>query len=183
MVGQKKTSWFTLEFGFLLAFAAYGVSILLQSRRINPASAAFPRWVALLALLFIAIRIGSSVYRTYKPRQEVEGPSEEAEIQAAFVQEEIKAGDKGVVELPAKPTPWPYTLIMMVLFFVAIKVLGFTVSTLLYLVAAPYLMGYRKRRVILLVSGIMTLSLVGILSWFFKIPLPEGPLIKVIRGY
>lgn len=183
MVGQKKAPWFTLEFGFLLAFAAYGVSILLQSRHINPTSAAFPRWVALLALFFIAIRIGSSIYRTYKPRKEMEGPSEEAEIEAAFVQEEIKAGEEGVVELPAKPTPWPYTLFMMVLFFIAIRVLGFAISTLLYLIGAPYVMGYRKRRVILLVSGIMTLSLVGILSWFFKIPLPEGLLINVIRGY
>ncbi len=139
--------------------------------------------MALLGLLFIAIRIGSSIYRTYKPRQEAEGPSEEARIEAAFVQEEIKAGDQGVVELPAKPTPWPYTLLMMVLLFVAIEVLGFTVSTLLYLAGAPFVMGYRKRRVILLVSGIMTFSLVGVLSWFFKIPLPEGLLIRAIRGY
>lgn len=183
MVGQKRPSWFNLEIGFLLAFAAYGISILFQSRQINPTSAAFPRWVALLGLSFIATRIGSSIYRTYRPRQEMEGPSEEAEIEAAFVQEEIKAGDQGVVELPAKPTPWPYTLLMMVLFFAAIKILGFTVSTLLYLAGAPYVMGYKKRRVILLVSGIMTLTLVGVLSWFFRIPLPGGLLIRVIRGY
>ena len=183
MVEQKKPSWFNLEFGFLLAFAAYGVSILFQSRHINPTSAAFPRWVALLMLLFIAIRIGSSIYRTYRPRQEVKGASEEEEIETAFMQEEIKAGDQGVVELPAKPTPWTYTLFLMVLFFAAIKILGFTVSTLLYLIGTPYVMGYRKRRVILLVSGLMTLSLVGMLSWFFKIPLPEGVLISVIRGY
>jgi hypothetical protein len=136
-----------------------------------------------VGLLFIAIRIASSIYRTYKPRQEEKSSSEEAEIQAAFVQEEIKAGDQGVVELPARPMNWGYSLIMMLMLFASVRVLGFGLSSFLFLAIAPLIMGYRKLRVIFMVSATMTIALVGILTWFFKIPLPEGLLIKVIRGY
>jgi hypothetical protein len=97
--------------------------------------------------------------------------------------EEIRRGQEGVVELPAKPTHWGITIFLMGLLFIAIGILGFPVSSLLFLLGTPFLMGYRKTRVVLLYAFVMTGFLFGMLIWFFQIPIPAGLLIKLIRGY
>lgn len=177
----KKPSWLNLELGFLIAFALYGLSFIWQGRKLNPTSAFFPRWVAVLGLVFITTRMISSIYRHYRPREEELSPEDEIPVEVAM--EEIKPGETGVVELPAKPTKWVYTLLWMILLFAGIEVLGFAASSFLFLMGACYFMGYRKIHVILLYSIIMTFTLVGSLSWFFHVPLPAGIAIKLIRGY
>jgi hypothetical protein len=71
----------------------------------------------------------------------------------------------------------------MGLLFIAIGILGFPISSFLFLLGASLLMGYRKTRVVLLYSFVMTGFLFGMLIWFFQIPIPGGLLIKLIRGY
>lgn len=181
MSSLNKPQWFNLEFWFLIALALLALNFIRGSRELNPTAAVFPYWIALVAIIFIGLRIFSMVYRGYKPREE-EPSKEEAEIPAEFVPE-IKVGEKGVVEIPAKPMKWIYTLMLMIAFFAAIQVLGFTVASLIYLTGVSYLMGYRRIRVILLFSIIMTFFLVITLSSFFQIPIPEGMVIKYIRGY
>jgi hypothetical protein len=180
---RKRVPWLNLEFVFLVALALYGLSFIRESRNLNPTAAAFPQWVAALVLLFVGIRLGSSIYRYYRPRAgEVPSP-DAAETAPGIVLEEIKPGQEGVVELPAKPTHWCITVLLMGLLFIAIGVLGFPVSSLLFLFGASLLMGYRKTRVVLLYSFVMTGFLFGMLIWFFQIPIPGGLLIKLIRGY
>jgi hypothetical protein len=179
----KRVPWLNLEFVFLVALGLYGLSFIRESRNLNPTAASFPQWVAALALLFVAIRLGSSIYRCYRPRARDVSSPDAAETAPGTALEEIKPGQEGVVDLPAKPTHWCLTVLLMGLLFIAIGVLGFAISSLLFLIGASFLMGYRKTRVILLYSFVMTGFLFGMLIWFFQIPIPAGLVIKLIRGY
>jgi hypothetical protein len=180
---RKKVPWLNLEFVFLLAVALYGIHFVWESRKLNPTAAAFPQWVAALALLFVGIRLGSSIYRSYRPRRKQALPPDEAEIPRGVIPEEIRPGQEGVVELPAKPTHWCTTVLLMGLLFIAVGVVGFPVASFFFLLGGSFLMGYRRIPILLLYSFIMTGFLFSMLIWFFQIPIPSGLLLKLIRGY
>ncbi len=182
MNNNSKLRWVNTELGFLMILALCALYFIVGGSNLNPMASVMPRWVAITMLIFIAVRLTSSIYRVYKPRKEEDSVPEEAEIPKECGPA-LKPGDEGVIELTAKPMNVGYTVLLMLTYFAAIEVLGFAVASIIYLAVGSYVMGYRKIRVIVLFSVLMTVSVVGTLSYFFQIPLPEDILIKLIRGY
>lgn len=55
-----------------------------------------------------------------------------------------------------------------------LDVIGFILATLLYLVAAPLSMGYRKPLVLAIFSSVTTAVMVAVFGMVFYVPLPRG---------
>lgn len=55
-----------------------------------------------------------------------------------------------------------------------LDVIGFILATLLYLVAAPLSMGYRKPLVLAVFSSVTTAVMVAVFGMVFYVPLPRG---------
>ena len=72
--------------------------------------------------------------------------------------------------------PWPAVLGLQAGYIFAIYLVGFTFATLLYLIAAPIHMRYRKWAVIAAQAVFLTIIIAGSFIWFFHIRLPKGVL-------
>lgn len=76
---------------------------------------------------------------------------------------------------------WLLTLSAAMTFFVLIYLVGFGLSTFVYVATHLYLAGYRRHRVIFLFAIAMAIVIVGA-GYLFTIPLPEGVLVQMIVG-
>ena len=73
--------------------------------------------------------------------------------------------------------PWYWNLLLIIGFIICLMVLGFIISTFLYLFLVPYLMDYKKWKVNLIFSIVTTVVLYYSFGTFFKVRLPEGLLL------
>jgi magnesium-transporting ATPase (P-type) len=65
-------------------------------------------------------------------------------------------------------------VILLAAYIGLIDVIGFILSTLIYLVACPLSIGYRKAGVLTIFSVVATTILVVVFGVFFFVPLPRG---------
>jgi len=65
-------------------------------------------------------------------------------------------------------------VILLVLYVWMINVLGFNVSSVLFMVITMYVMGYRKHIKAILISILITFSVYLLFYKIFEIPLPKG---------
>jgi hypothetical protein len=82
--------------------------------------------------------------------------------------------DEEFVQPSPDAMPWPAVLAVQAGYICAIYLLGFTVATLLYLVAAPIHMRYRNWGIAALQAVFLTILISGSFIWFFHIRLPTG---------
>ncbi len=122
----------------------------------NPTAALFPRWVALASMAFLAGSLGRRFFGAQKPRAEE-------------YDEEFPQPGPGAL-------PWPAVLLLQTAYILAIYVVGFTVATLLYLIAGPIQMHYRRWAVITGQAIFLTGIVAGSIILFFHIRLPSGML-------
>ena len=73
--------------------------------------------------------------------------------------------------------PWYWNLLLIIVFIICLMVLGFIISTFLYLLLVPYLMDYKKWKVNLLFSIVTTAVLYYSFGTFFNVRLPAGLLL------
>ena len=73
--------------------------------------------------------------------------------------------------------PWYWNLLLIIVFIICLMVLGFIVSTFLYLLLVPYLMDYKKWKVNIIFSIVTTGVLYYSFGTFFKVRLPAGLLL------
>jgi putative tricarboxylic transport membrane protein len=69
---------------------------------------------------------------------------------------------------------WYYLFILLVLLYVSMNVLGFAVSSFLFLTFCPLILGYKKIKVILIYSVVTTAVLYFSFIKIFLIRLPAG---------
>ena len=73
--------------------------------------------------------------------------------------------------------PWYWNLLLIIVFIACLMVLGFIVSTFIYLFLVPYLMDYKKWKVNLIFSIVTTVVLYYSFGTFFNVRLPAGLLL------
>ena len=120
----------------------------------NPTAALFPRWVAIASVLFLAGSVGRQLFSAQKPRVE--------QYDEDFPQPGLGA------------LPWPAVLFLQAGYIFAIYIVGFTFAPLLYLIAGPIQMRYRRWSIIAAQAVFLTIIIAGSFIWFFHIRLPKG---------
>lgn len=132
----------------------FAALFLILTWNYNPTAALFPRWVAIASVLLLAAAVCRQLFGEQKPR-----PQEDDE---EFVQPSPDA------------MPWPAVLALEGAYILAIYLVGFTYATLLYLIAGPIHMRYRRWGIIAAQAVFLTIIIAGSFIWFFHIRLPKG---------
>jgi putative tricarboxylic transport membrane protein len=140
----------------MVVLGVFAGAFLLETRTYNPTAALFPRLVSIISLIFIIWTIGQ---RYLALRGEAE-PSPERE-------EEAEVKGKGALE-------WYWSLGTMVGYFVLIYLLGFTLVTLIYLLAIPFLLGYRKVKIVVITGVLWTVAFITVFTHVLHARIPEG---------
>jgi len=89
----------------------------------------------------------------------------------------LRAGVYEAVEFEGtlvQTLPWYWNLLLMVAFIICLMVLGFVVSVFLYLLLVPYLMDYKKWKVIIIFAAVTTAVLYYSFGRLFHVRLPAG---------
>lgn len=69
---------------------------------------------------------------------------------------------------------WYYFFLLLVLLYVSMNVMGFVISSFLFLALCPYILGYRNLKVVLIYSVVITALLYFSFVKIFFIRLPLG---------
>ena len=136
-----------LEAVLLILFGGFAAVFLILSRDYNSTAALFPRCVAIVSLLSLA---------------------------ALIVQLFSGASDKEVIEPSAGAISRPVIFGLQGAYILFIYVLGFFTATLLFLLIAPIQLRYKRWRVVVVQSLVVTLVAAGSFLWLFGIRLPAG---------
>lgn len=145
-----------LEILLLIVLGGFAALFLILTWQYNPTAALFPRWVAFASVLFLAGAVGRQLFGKAKPRSQHD--------------------DEDFVQPSPDAMPWTSVLGLQAGYIFAIYVVGFTFATLLYLIAGPIHMRYRKWAVIGAQAVFLTIIIAGSFIWFFHIRLPKGVL-------
>lgn len=157
--GRNEKFWMDGEFYLLVALSLLGLVFFMMTWSYSPTAALFPRIVSLvvggLSLYTLAGRL--MVVRKGKV---VPGRKEEE-----------KPADK---ISPVFGVAWYVSLSFMVAYFFLISAVGFVPATLVYLLALPLVMGYRRKFIIAVVAVIFAAVVYFSFSSLLHVPLPEG---------
>ncbi|MCC7184348.1 MAG: tripartite tricarboxylate transporter TctB family protein [Rhodocyclaceae bacterium] len=160
---KKSTNLFDLDVLLLLVLGIFAGAFLFDTRSYNATAALFPRLISIVTLVLIvwsiALRV-ATVLGKHKREQEPEQAQ--------------SAGGEGALA-------WYWSVATMVGYFVLIYLAGFTVATLVYLLAMPLLLGYRKYLNIVLTGGIFTLAFVAVFTYVLHARIPAGILGEFLR--
>jgi hypothetical protein len=140
----------------MVVLGIFAGAFLLETRTYNPTAALFPRLVSIISLIFIIWTIG----QRYLALRREAGSSLERE-------EEAETKGKGALD-------WYWSLVTMVGYFVLIYVLGFTLVTLIYLLAIPFLLGYRKIKIVVITGVLWTVAFITVFTHVLHARIPEG---------
>jgi len=145
-----------LEVFLLAILGGFCALFLILSENYNPTAALFPRWVAVASLIFLSWAVVAQLRGKPRPRAE---PS-----------------DEDYTPPSTEVMRWPAVLALQAVYIAGIYLLGFTVATVAYLVAAPAQLRYRRWPIIAAQAALLTLIVAGSFIWFFHIRLPKGTL-------
>ena len=153
LVIPKKQRIEPLEALLLVLFGGFAAVFLVLSKDYNSTAALFPRWVAIVSLLALA----ALIFQRFVHPIRTSG-----------------ASDEEVIEPSAEAISRPAVFALQGAYILLIYVLGFFVATLLFLLIAPIQLRYKRRRVVVVQSLVVTLAIAGSFLWLFGIPLPAG---------
>lgn len=145
-----------LEILLLIILGGFAAVFLILTGQYNPTAALFPRWVAIASVLFLAAAVARQIFGAPKSRS--------------------REDDEEFVQPSPDAMPWPAVLGLQAGYILAIYLVGFTFATLLYLIAAPIQMRFRKWAIIAAQALGLTVVIAGSFIWFFHIRLPNGVL-------
>jgi len=148
---------------FLLGMVGlFAAAFLIDSREYNPTAAMLPRLVAVITLLLV---VGSLIQHYVKVhRQDRTLPQEGVE------DSEGKRG--GLV--------WYLNLSAILLYFLMIFVIGLIGASLLYLLLAPLILGYRRFKIVAVIAGCWIVFFVYVFTQILYTRLPAGVLGNLI---
>lgn len=93
-----------------------------------------------------------------------------------------KVDDKSQEQEKSQGLKWYIHLLLILLYLASLILIGFPISTFLYLAVLPALLGYKKWKVNLTFSVITTVILYYSFVNFFYVRLPEGIILKLFTG-
>lgn len=128
-----------------------------QTFNYKPSAALFPRVVSVVVAALCLYQLGSNVW-----------------------EKRISNGASAAAS-SASGLAWHWTFLSLLAYVGLIALIGFLWATALYLLGFPILMGYRRWRVLLIVTVVMTLLVEFSFNRFLHIPLPEG-MIQSLMG-
>jgi hypothetical protein len=117
----------------------------------NSTAALFPRLVALSALLFLALDLISKKVGARKPREVGQPP-----------------------DSTLQPPPWLPALALQGGYIIFVYLIGFSAATLLFLLAVPAQMRYRRWPITALYAILLTVAIYVSFHWLFHVRLPKG---------
>lgn len=138
----------------LAGLAAVALVFLIQTGDYRPAAAMFPRLVSIVVIGLCFYQLGENAWTFFggKPLKTKKKATEES--------------------VPGMA--WYWIFLSVLVYFGLIYVLGFVLSTALYLLAFPVLVGYRRWVTIAVVAVVMTLLVHFSFGSILHVPLPEG---------
>ncbi len=144
-----------LDMDIILMFVlgAFAAIFFVDTFNYNPTAALFPRVISIFSILCVVWTI---LRRIVTLSRSSPGTSEPAEARKEDTMR------------------WYTSAGTMVAYFILIHILGYTLTTLLYLVAIPVLLGYRKYKIIFLVGILWTVSFVAVFGYFLHTRIPGG---------
>lgn len=114
----------------------------------------FPRYVSGFVLLMIVYYLVDKVIRAVRGNQ-------------------VKA--KAKRPAAAKDgLSWIYSYALLIVFGLLIYTIGFGISTILYMIASPFLMKYRNLKVVIPVAVVLAAVIVFVFGKVFYIDIPQG---------
>lgn len=131
-------------------------AFLIETRSYNPTAAFFPRLVSIFSLVLIVWTIAQRFLTLSRKAKS----SPDSKVRAE------KMG-KGALA-------WHWSLATMIGYFGLIYLLGFTFATLIYLLALPVLLGYRRYGIVLITGGLSTAAFVIVFSYVLHARVPGG---------
>lgn len=138
---------------FLFAIlAGFSALFLLVTKDYGATAALFPRVVASVSLVFIALDILWNYFRAGKRRAESKGKT--------FAQ----LSNNG----------WTLPLALQASYIGLIYIAGFALATIIYLIACPWQLRYRNWIVMLLHAVALTFAIVYTFHFVFLVRLPKG---------
>jgi len=93
----------------------------------------------------------------------------------------LRAGVYETVEsegITQQTLAWYWNLLLIAVFIICLMLLGFIISTFLYLLLVPYLMDYKRWKVNIVFSAVTTSLLYYSFDKFFNVRLPPGLLLS-----
>jgi hypothetical protein len=93
----------------------------------------------------------------------------------------LRAGVYETVEsegITQQTLAWYWNLLLIAVFIICLMLLGFIISTFLYLLLVPYLMDYKRWKVNIVFSAVTTSVLYYSFDKFFHVRLPPGLLLS-----
>lgn len=160
---KGKSLLLDLDIVLMAVLGVFAGAFLIETRSYNPTAAFFPRLVSIVSLFFVVWTI---TQRCLALRR------------SAKSSPDTEAGRKGEGALA-----WYWSLATMVGYFVLIDLLGFTLVTLIYLLALPLLLGYRRYRIVLITGVLSTVAFITVFSHVLHARIPEGIVGNLYRQF
>lgn len=169
---------------FLLGLLGISLYFLVDSLKLNPMVGSFPKWVSLLSVVLIVYTLVgkyAAMART-SSREQAVGVAPETAIADAEPPEPSLDTSPAVetVKTESRVLPWYILLAITIAYVVAlVPLLGFTFSTLIYMVIVPKLMGLSWPKAALF-GVVTTVALVGLFQYVFNVPMPTALILRLV---
>ncbi len=149
---------------FLLSVVGlFALAFLIDSRNYNPTAALLPRLVAVITLLLVIASIIQHYWRLFHQYRQVS--------QSAVEDADRKTG--GLI--------WYYNLASFLVYFLLIFIIGLIGASLLYLLLAPLILGYKKFKIIAVIAGFWIVFFVYVFTEVLYTRLPAGVIGNLIK--
>lgn len=156
---QGKKFWVQGEFYLLITFSLVGVVFFLMTWSFSPTAALFPRIVTFVVGVLSLYTLAGWLRARYKKEK----------------------GEKAAPDSsPGAGMAWYVSLSAMVAYFILIYVAGFVLATLIYLLALPLMMGYKRKVTAAVVAVIFAVIIYFSFGAILHVPLPAGWLGKLL---
>ena len=151
---------------FLLGIVGlFALAFLIDSRNYNPTAALLPRLVAVITILLVIAAIIQHYWKTiYQDRPLARSDDENAQP---------KKG--GLI--------WYYNLASVLVYFLLIFIIGLVWASLLYLLLAPFLLGYKKIKIVVCIAGFWIIFFVYVFTKILHARLPLGIIGNFIKEF
>jgi hypothetical protein len=153
----RNFTFLDLDLALLCLQACFAITFLIDSRTYNPTAALFPRLVAVVALCLLFGAMCQHLFNRY---------NQTADIPEA---EDVDIGPKKVAGMK-----WYVNLSIMLAYFLLVYILGLVVASLLYLLLAPILMGYKKFKIVAAVAGFWIIVFSYVFYGILQLRMPNG---------
>lgn len=142
-----------MEGVLLVILGGFCAVFVVESRQYGDMAAFLPRLVGVASLVLLALAVAVQVFGKAKPDARG-GPSPR--------------------ERPVDAIPWPAALAAQIGYIVLLFLAGFPLATVIYLLAAPFQMRYRRWKIVVPFAVLLTAITVFSFTRLFSVRFPEG---------